>query len=101
MLELLKSTREAYIANTTHGNTNRGGGNRNTTRRNRKTPDNTSFQRLATNRYCWTHGACNHASGSCNRKEPGYQDVATTANRMDGSNTLCVVYNVVPQSHLN
>ena len=34
-------------------------------RRNRKTPDNARFPRPQTDKYCWTHGGCNHTSGEC------------------------------------
>ena len=37
-------------------------------RPNRKTPDNPTFTRTETSKYCWTHGACNHNSNECSRQ---------------------------------
>ena len=54
-----------------------------------KTPDNATFFRRITNKYCWTHGAWNHTSEKCQHKAPGHQDAATFANRMGGSNAFC------------
>ena len=59
------------------------------TRTPRKTPDNASFNRIKTDKYCWTHGACNHTSPQCNFKAPGHQDGATFDNRQGGSNAFC------------
>ena len=55
----------------------------------RKTPDNATFLRRATDSYCWTHGGCNHDSKDCNRKARGHKDAATRTNRMDGPNAFC------------
>lgn len=48
-------------------NRNDNGGRRNRgIRRNKKTPDNASFPLPQKDKYCWTHGACNHNSKDCN-----------------------------------
>ena len=41
------------------------------------------------NKYCWTHGACNHSSDKCENKAQGHQDAATFRNRMGGNNRGC------------
>ena len=66
-------------------------GNTNLERRRppRKTPDDTSFTRNKTGKYCWTHGACNHDSSQCLAKAPGHKDSATLDNCMSGSNAFC------------
>ena len=58
-------------------------------RRPGKTPDNATFPRKVTDKYCWTHGACSHTSPECNRKAPGHQDAATFTNKLGGSNAYC------------
>ena len=94
MIDPLQTMRDAQIANNANGGGGNNGGhtnggcNRNAIRYNRKIPDNASFQRLVTDKYCWTHGACNHTSGLCNKKAPEYKDAAIKANKMDGSNTF-------------
>ena len=35
--------------------------------------------------YCWTHGACRHASADCNAPATGHQNAATATNHMGGS----------------
>ena len=65
-------------------------GGRRRRNRNRRTPDNASFERAVRNRYCWTHGACNHPSNQCRRKAPDHRDEATMENRLGGSNAFCV-----------
>ena len=64
-------------------------GERRRRNRNRKTPDNASFDRAVTDKYCWTHGACNHPSEQCRRKAPGHRDEATMANKLNGSKAFC------------
>ena len=68
---------------------NSGGGRGSGTCRNRKTPDNARFPRPQTDKYCWTHGACNHTSAECQRQATGHQNTATFDNRMGGSNAYC------------
>ena len=63
----------------------RGGGNRAP----RKTPDNATYPRRITDKYCWTHGGGSHISAVCNSKFTGHQDGATFANRMGGSKAYC------------
>ena len=36
-------------------------------------------------KYCWTHGACNHNSPECRTKADGHQDSATFQQRKGGS----------------
>jgi hypothetical protein len=62
-------------------NQNNNGGNNGTGPRNRR--------RTITNKYCWSHGGCNHTSAQCRNKKQGHQDAATFTNRMEGSNDYC------------
>ena len=55
----------------------------------KKTPDNPPFQRSNTEKYCWTHGACNHDSSECTRRAPGHKADATKANKKGGSKAFC------------
>ena len=55
----------------------------------KKTPDDASFPRKKTDKYCWTHGGCWHLSPKCEAKAPGHQDAATFDNCMDRSNAYC------------
>ena len=80
------------------GNTNNVSENNNTNtnadrvksvRQNKKTPDNARFPRAKTDKYCWTHGECNHNSNECQRKTNRHHDNATFSNRMSGSNAYC------------
>ena len=73
--------------NGTNGGTGANGSGRRG--RNRRTPDNASFNRRVRDKYCWTHGGCNHCSSKCSRKAPGHRDEATFDNRMGGSNAFC------------
>ena len=68
------------------GRGGRGAGNRT---RNRRTPDNTNFARSITDKYCHTHGGCNHNSADCTRKALGHEDAATMENRLGGLNAFC------------
>ena len=43
----------------------------------KKTPDNPTFTRGNTSKYCWTHGGCSHNSNECTRKAPGHINDAT------------------------
>ena len=40
-------------------------------------------------KYCWTHGRCNHKGSTCNSKAPGHKDDATMTNKMEGSAYGC------------
>ena len=62
---------------------------RSTNRPPRKTPDNSTFRRNNTSKYCWTHGACGHTSTQCNAKAAGHQETATFEDRKGGSNAHC------------
>ena len=42
-------------------------------------------QRNRNNRYCWTHGACNHWGRNCHNKAPNHKDEATFRNTMGGN----------------
>ena len=55
----------------------------------RKTPDNPTFTRRTTDKYCWTHGGCAHQSADCNAKASGHQDNATFRNKQGGSKAFC------------
>ena len=63
--------------------------NTNPNRRRHQTPDNATYPRRITDKYCWTHGGCNHSSADCTFKAPGHQDAATFAQHMGGSNVHC------------
>jgi hypothetical protein len=41
--------------------------------------------------YCWTHGACAHASATCLTKHTGHQDAATFLDKMGGSTNHCPI----------
>ena len=41
------------------------------------------------NKYCWTHGCCNHRGADCNNKAPGHKDEATIENKIGGSCYAC------------
>ena len=58
-------------------------------RRAKKTPDNATWPRRDTSKYCWTHGGCGHLGSGCKSKAPGHKDEATFDNRMGGSNAYC------------
>ena len=55
----------------------------------KKTPDDASFPRRTTNKYCWTHGGCNHSSADCSRQAEGHKADATFTARKGGSNAFC------------
>ena len=55
----------------------------------RRTPNNATRPRKDTSKYCWTHGASNHASLECERRAPGHRANATLTNRMGGSSAYC------------
>ena len=55
----------------------------------RKTPDNKTSPRKVTDKYCWTHGGCNHDGTACNFRAQGHKEKATFTNRMGGSNAYC------------
>lgn len=42
-----------------------------------------------TNRYCWTHGACNHHGRDCRHPGEGRKQQATFNNRIGGSDKYC------------
>ena len=56
---------------------------------NRKTPDNPSFTRRKTDKYCWTHGGCTHESKDCMAKAQGHQNNATFSDKKGGSKAFC------------
>lgn len=55
----------------------------------KKTPDDATFTRKDTDKYCWTHGGCNHNSNACTRQAPGHKKDATRDNKMGGSKAFC------------
>ncbi|GKY94060.1 hypothetical protein MPSEU_000372600 [Mayamaea pseudoterrestris] len=44
-------------------------------------------------KYCHSHGYCGHTSMQCNRRSPGHQEAATSANKMGGNETNFVYRN--------
>eukprot|EP00957_Ditylum_brightwellii_P031033 2351862-Ditylum_brightwellii.AAC.1 len=42
-----------------------------------------------TNKYCWTHGGCNHFGPKCHTPAQGHRSDATFQNKMGGSTTNC------------
>jgi hypothetical protein len=42
------------------------------------------------NKYCWTHGCCNHHGRVCRDKAPGHKDDATKAVKLGGSEWGCI-----------
>jgi hypothetical protein len=50
-----------------------------------KTPDNATFNRSDTSKFCWTHGGCGHTFNECTRKALGHKKDATKDNKMGGS----------------
>ena len=91
ILKLLQQMQQSMMTTAPQNNNNtnteqrRGRGRRQTG----KTPDNASFNRNVTDKYCWTHGACGHTSEQCRAKASGHQDTATLENRLGGSNAFC------------
>ena len=57
--------------------------------RNRKTRDNPTWTRSVTDKYCWTHGGCNHEGKDCTTKALGHKDEATKENKLGGSKAFC------------
>ena len=55
----------------------------------KKTPDDPPFTRKDTDKYCWTHGGCNHNSNACTRQAPGHKKDATRENKLGGSKAFC------------
>ena len=81
----LKTSRNPTPSQNTH-NPSTGG----STRRNRqKTPDDASFPRRTTDKYCWTHGGSNHSAADCSRQAEGHKMDATFTSRKGGSNDFC------------
>ena len=66
-------------------NENANGGNK----KKRKTPDNPTFNRRTTSKYCWTHGGCAHNSNECTAKAEGHVDNATFEDKKGGSKAFC------------
>ena len=91
-LEMLKLLQQIQQSLTTTDNLQPASNNTNRRTRGRgprKTPDNASFHRPITDKYCWTHGGCNHTSAECKSKATGHQDGATLDKRQGGSNAFC------------
>ena len=84
ILKLLQQMQQSLT--TTDTNT---GNNRRGKKIPKKTPDNASFNRSQTDKYCWTHGACGHLSSGCRAPAAGHKEDATFQNRMGGSNAFC------------
>ena len=88
MLKILQQMQQTMTTTVTQSNQGRSGrqGRRGTPR---KTPDNASFNRAKTDKYCWTHGACSHTSTECNMRAQGHQESATFENKQGGSKAFC------------
>jgi hypothetical protein len=54
-----------------------------------KSTEQTKKKPFSSNKYCWTHGACNHTSARCRTPLIGHEPDATFGQRMGGSNTNC------------
>ena len=53
----------------------------------KKTPDDrVDPPRIQTDKYCWTHGHCNHDGSGCKHPARGHKTEATKYDRMGGSN---------------
>ena len=94
MIQLLQQTQQdmktCLIATTNqHNNTSSPAPPTPQPKRYRKTPDNCTFFRRLTEKYCWTHGGCNHFGKDCKTKAPGHKDDATLENKMGGSKAYC------------
>ena len=97
ILKLLQQMQQSMMVTPSQqsndGNNNNGGNNKNRQRGRRrqphKTPDEASFNRRFTNKYCWMHGACGHNSKECNIRATGHQEAATLEQRLGGSNAFC------------
>ena len=75
---------------------NHGTGRPSYTATNNQSQSNTPFGRVGraslapiTRAYCWSHGACAHASHLCNTQLPGHQPTATFANMQGGNTNGC------------
>ena len=112
MLEILQVMQATKITNANsgdnnggnHGGNNANGGSNNEGsnggnngdnnnprhQRNKRTPDDATFECQDKSKYCHTHGVSNHNSSDCNRRAPGHKNAATFANRMGGSNAFCI-----------
>ena len=81
MLRILQEMQQSNVSRSRRGRRGgrggRGGRGRGSRKRNRRIPDNTSFPRRITDKYCHTHGGCNHVSGDFTRKADGHNAVAT------------------------
>ena len=78
MLELMQSNNRSSnntSQRSTNTQRNNGGGAR--------------YTRSNTSKYCWSHGACAHASSECNDKKDVHKNNATFADKMGGSTAFC------------
>ena len=87
--KLLETVKD--LQNQIKNNNNRGPNHRRDANRSRNAlSDVSNHQRGARNqKYCWTHGACNHTSGDCTKKAPGHCVEATFQNMLGGSTKRC------------
>ena len=89
MLKLIKSLQQEVsgLKNSNRNNHN----NRNNYRGNRNNNQHSDNYRgrPVTNRYCWSHGGCNHNSSNCRTPRDGHKNDATFANKMNGSTSYC------------
>ena len=62
--------------------------NNNKQKRNSQNNDNNNT-RYRRDKYCWSHGACNHDSKNCRKRLQGHKEEATFNDRMGGSDKFC------------
>jgi hypothetical protein len=89
MITMMRNNNNNKNTNNNNNNNrnNRGGGN--STGRGGGRSGGRSNNRSQTRLYCWSHGACAHASPDCNRPATGHQTTATFENMMAGSKNGC------------
>lgn len=88
ILKLLQQLQQSMRSGQDNQGNNQGN-NRRGRRTPKKTPDDASFNRTETEKYCWTHGACGHHSAICRARAPGHQTTATFEDKMGGSKAFC------------
>ena len=70
MLRVLQKIQQDMNSNSTdcgnrnNNNANQGGCGNTRRSENKKTPNDATSRRLINNKYCWTHGGCNHDSAN-------------------------------------
>ena len=88
-LETLQLLREWKASQGSTANPPSNDNNDSSKRKPQKTPDDATYPRSVTNKYCWTHGGCNHDSKDCKRRARGHQASATFSDKKGGSAAYC------------